>query len=236
MKINDLRNALPVHPEKRYKLRDTSRIRAIAIHHSATETGGALSFAQYHITKNNWPGIGYHYVILQDGTVQWCYDLNVITYHVGDSNSHAIGICLVGNFIYGKMPTKPQMQALIELCNYLREHLGMEVNEFKAHQEFPGYSWKNCPGFDIDDFRSELSMYIKPQFIKLIDTKGNNYDGVLINGKSAIFIREFAEKNNFKVEWQGQDKPVLLKETSDRTSEVKELKERLIKIRELSTV
>ncbi|MFS1519454.1 peptidoglycan recognition family protein [Bacillus sp. SCS-151] len=67
------------------------------MHHSLTKEGSAEAFANYHVSTHNWPGIGYHFVILKDGTIVWCHNPGVMSYHVGDSNKHAIGICLVGD-------------------------------------------------------------------------------------------------------------------------------------------
>ena len=38
-------------------------VRAIVIHHSATDRGGAKAFDEYHRKKNGWDELGYHFVI-----------------------------------------------------------------------------------------------------------------------------------------------------------------------------
>jgi hypothetical protein len=219
MLVIDLRGELPEHPTKKYKTRSTDRIRNVVLHNSATKDGGAFSFARYHVQKNNWPGIGYHYVILTDGTIQWCHDLNVISYHVGSSNGHAVGICLVGDFRFGNKPTKKQWKSALWLCNDLKNKLALKTEEFKGHQEMPGYSWKVCPGFSMDQFRSELAVSDKAIF-KFGDKQ---YEGKYIDGKAMIPAREFAQDLGLKVHWQGENEPILIEGKNDQFNRLKAL-------------
>lgn len=156
-RIVDLRGKLPLHKSRRYKTRSLMAIISIAIHHSLTTVGDAFSFNDYHVKKNNWPAIGYAFVILKNGTIQWCQDLTNISYHVGNSNKKALGICLVGDF-RKEDPTNEQIQSVHYLLEYLQEYLPNEM-AIKGHQEYPGYSWKTCPGFDMDQFRKNYTAW-----------------------------------------------------------------------------
>ncbi|NDI37193.1 N-acetylmuramoyl-L-alanine amidase [Chengkuizengella sediminis] len=154
--ITDLRGKLPEHKIKKYKKRRLEDIRSIGIHHSLTLTGSAESFARYHVGNNNWPGIAYPYVIDHDGRIYWCWDHDVITYHVGNSNKHALGICMVGDF-RKQLPTKKQYQSSLWLVDYLKRQLP-NVTQIKGHSEYLGYSWKSCPVIDMNKFRSDVEM------------------------------------------------------------------------------
>lgn len=154
MKLVDLRGKLPVHETKRYKTRKLTDIRSLGIHHSLTFSGTAEAFAGYHVGTNNWPGIGYAYVIERDGTVYWCWDWDVVSYHVGDSNKHALGICMVGDFRMQR-PTPEQYAAALELVRYLQGEIPT-ATKVKGHSEYPGYSWKPCPVIDMDEFRMRV--------------------------------------------------------------------------------
>ncbi|RSL29052.1 N-acetylmuramoyl-L-alanine amidase [Salibacterium salarium] len=121
----------------------------IAIHHSLTTGGDAYSFSQYHVEENGWPEIAYHFVILKNGTIQYCHDLAVIGYHVGDSNSFAVGVCLVGDF-RTEEPTDAQKQALRDLHDCLAGGDMPNYKRTRGHNEFPGYGWKECPEFDYE--------------------------------------------------------------------------------------
>lgn len=154
MKITDLRGKLPVHASKKYNVRKLSDIRSIAIHHSLTLQGSAEAFAGYHVRTNGWPGIGYHFVVGHDGAVYQCWDLTVVSYHVGNGNKHALGICMVGDF-RTQQPTQEQYASTIALVKWLQGQLSAIV--VKGHSEYPDYAWKACPVISMDKFRSDLS-------------------------------------------------------------------------------
>lgn len=118
----------------------------IAIHHSLTKEGSSAAFANYHVKNNGWPGVAYHFVILKNGTIEWNHDLGVSSYHVGNSNKFAVGVCLVGDF-RNEEPTFEQKDALYSLVNALKKDLP-NYKRTRGHDEFPGYSWKACPEFD----------------------------------------------------------------------------------------
>lgn len=156
MKINDVRKKLTVHSTKEYRRRPLAAITHIAIHHSLTKEGSAEAFANYHVNHLGWPGIAYHYVIKKDGTIEWCNDLAVISYHVGDSNGFSVGICLVGDF-RSEEPTEKQKESLRWLHSHLIEQLPKHQKTL-GHNEFPGYSWKQCPMFDYKKVLEEDKM------------------------------------------------------------------------------
>lgn len=118
----------------------------VAVHHSLTTGGNSAAFANYHVGEKGWPGVGYHFVILKDGTIEWNHNLTVWSYHVGNSNSFTVGICLVGDFRYSE-PTDAQKLSLCLLNNALKKDLP-SYKRTRGHNEFPSYSWKACPEFD----------------------------------------------------------------------------------------
>lgn len=154
MKMIDLRGKLPTHKTKRYSNRKLTDIRSIAIHHSLTFTGSPEAFATYHVNTNGWPGIAYTFVVQRDGTVYKCWDPEKVTYHVGNSNKHALGICMVGDF-RTQQPTPEQYQATLELVRQLQKVIP-SAQQIKGHSEYPGYSWKACPVIDMNEFRNDV--------------------------------------------------------------------------------
>ncbi|MPY20053.1 N-acetylmuramoyl-L-alanine amidase [Paenibacillus glucanolyticus] len=150
----DLRGKLRTHKTKRYKTRKLSDIRSFSLHHSLTTSGSPEAFANFHIDTNGWPGIAYTYVIQRDGTLYMCWDPTVVTYHVGNSNKHALGICLIGDFRTQK-PTPEQYQSAIELIRELQPQMP-SAQQIKGHSEYPGYSWKACPVIDMNKFRDDV--------------------------------------------------------------------------------
>lgn len=155
-KVIDARELLTKHPTKHYGTRPTSRITHIAVHHSLTHSGSAESFARYHVQHLGWPGIGYHFVIEKNGQIKWCHDVRVRSYHVGNSNSKSVGVCMVGDFRTSE-PTDAQRTSLHKLLNWLREELNVPVEQVQGHSEFPNYSWKACPCIDMEALRKELA-------------------------------------------------------------------------------
>lgn len=131
-----------------YRKRGLHLITSLAIHHSLTFTGSPEAFARHHINHLGWPGIGYPFVIEDDrDEIAWCWDLDVRTAHVGNSNTSALGICLIGDFRTTK-PKEYQLQNAADLSMILINHIPA-IKEIKAHQNYPGYDWKECPSFDV---------------------------------------------------------------------------------------
>ncbi|MFT7151163.1 MAG: N-acetyl-anhydromuramyl-L-alanine amidase AmpD [Nonlabens sp.] len=151
----DYRQRLKRHPTKKYNARQLGAITHLAIHHSLTKTGSAESFARYHVDTNNWPGIGYHFVIEKNGTVKWCHNLEVKSYHVGNSNKFSAGICVVGDFRSQKLEPI-QLAPLLALLKFLKRELDIPLENIQGHSQFPNYAQKECPVFDVNIIRELL--------------------------------------------------------------------------------
>lgn len=149
-KFVDFRNKVKRHPTRRFPVLSLKGKTTIAIHHSLTRRGlggsNAEGYARYHVDTHGWPSIGYHYVIEPEGTIKWCNDIELRTYHVGNHNNYAVGICLTGDFRYEE-PTEAQKESLRNLVNALQKKYP-HLKYIKGHNEFSGYEWKQCPVFD----------------------------------------------------------------------------------------
>ncbi|WP_096435608.1 peptidoglycan recognition protein family protein [Alteribacter populi] len=155
MKIKDLRNQLVTHATKRYTKRKRRSIQTIAIHHSATVNGSAQAFARYHVEELGWPGIGYHYVIDKVGQIAQTNALETVSYHVGNANRQALGICLVGDFTKERLNDE-QEKSLHVLLESLMKSFRLSTEDILGHNEFPGYNTTQCPGFDMVELRHSL--------------------------------------------------------------------------------
>ena len=131
-----------------YLKRRISDIDRIMIHHSASPLNHtAYTFAAWHTSQQgkNWPGIGYHYVINPDGSIQQTNYLTTRSYHSGrESNTKGVGVCLVGNFDSGNA-TPEQVQSLKWLIKYLRYETGKKLAVL-GHFEVMNTS---CPGVNF---------------------------------------------------------------------------------------
>ena len=99
-----------------YNRKATNRI---VVHHSVSDPmTSAETIHQWHLDKG-WSGIGYHYVIRSDGSIQTGRGIDYQGAHTYNYNDDGIGICLSGNFMSAP-PTEAQIQSLVELIRYIK--------------------------------------------------------------------------------------------------------------------
>lgn len=138
-----------------------SRLKYLVIHHSVTaDTATPNDLARMHMNSNGWDGIGYHFVITKDGVIHYVGDLGTWRANVGGMNDKVIGVNLIGDFRFGKVPTEAQYKA----ANVL-------YREFVADGRFPGIKGPSalkfhrelnatqCPG-DVD--KNKILNYTAP--------------------------------------------------------------------------
>jgi N-acetylmuramoyl-L-alanine amidase len=121
----------------------------IIVHCSATPEGrdvSATTIDDWH-KQRGWSGIGYHYVVSLDGTIEYGRDINKTGAHVKGQNKGSIGLCYVGGVDSDMNPkdtrTDEQKESLLLLIKTLKKmHPGAEVY---GHRDF---STKACPSFD----------------------------------------------------------------------------------------
>lgn len=118
--------------------RSTQRI---IVHHSASPDVSAATIHGWHIAQG-WSGIGYHFVIRQNGNIEAGRPVDTIGAHSGpQGNGDSIGICLAGNFMESS-PIDQQLQSLIQLVVYLRELYKSNL-EVMRHKDVAATA---CPG------------------------------------------------------------------------------------------
>ena len=97
------------------------------LHHTASHDVSANIVNEWH-KERGWNGIGYHYIIRADGTIEKGRDINTIGAHAKGRNNY-IGIALTG---YDEF-TDAQYKSLAKLFNKL------DLQYLQPHHE-------NCPG------------------------------------------------------------------------------------------
>jgi len=195
----------------------------IVIHHSA---GYDMSSEEVHRMHRNrqtsngtyWIGIGYHYIIRQNGDVEEGRPVYAIGAHAGSSiNRTSIGVCLMGDFDREKSyPTQEQMESLYNLIIHLFNRYG-EL-EIKGHRDYMATA---CPGKNVslEEIRKEVKqrMSMSNQYkIKVngekevavpIDNKNDRLyillDGEM-NERHWVQLRSFVDAFGFDVEWDGE--------------------------------
>lgn len=150
--IKVLTDQLPRHPSLRYERRPLSQITHIAIHHTAAPPRlTAARIAELHIAadpargKEAWPGIGYHFLVQEDGVIEQTNHLETASFHVARHYSYAVGVAFAGSFMNGKIPTSTQLRAGAHLVAWLMQELKTPLARVWGHREFPD-NMTVCPG------------------------------------------------------------------------------------------
>jgi len=101
-------------------LQARSKTDLIVLHHSASADVSAAEIHGWHRAKG-WAGIGYHFVIRKNGSIERGRPQEMIGAHAGAGvNVHSIGICLCGNFMQER-PNDSQLLSLVELVVWLKK-------------------------------------------------------------------------------------------------------------------
>lgn len=127
-------------------------ITLIVIHCSAVRPGqqsSAKKINDWHRDRGFQNGIGYHYVVRRDGSIELGRPLEMIGAHVVGHNRHSIGICYEGGLnSFGKdadTRTPEQKATLRKLLEELHRKFPKAL--IVGHRDLnPG---KRCPCFDV---------------------------------------------------------------------------------------
>lgn len=131
-------------------LQNRSRTDAIVIHHVGNTNRDVSAEEIHRWHKNNgWAGIGYHFVIRKDGTIERGRPMDMLGAHCYDHNWHTVGVNLVGEF-ENNLPEPEQMDAAGRLLAALCRYYGLEPTRksIKGHRE---YNATDCPGQNLFD-------------------------------------------------------------------------------------
>ena len=126
------------------------RIDEIIIHCTATVEGKDYHVAdvdKWHKARG-WKGIGYHYLITLDGTIEKGRPETEVGAHCVGHNAHSIGVCYVGGVDkYLKPKDTRTAKQKIALWEIIRQLLIKYPNaKIHGHCEFAN---KACPSFDV---------------------------------------------------------------------------------------
>lgn len=131
-------------------------IEHIVIHCSATAEGKNITAAdvdKWHKAKG-WEGIGYHFFIKIDGTIELGRRIKQIGAHVAGHNKNSIGICYAGGLeADNKTPKDTRTKAQMESMKTLVQDLLKRFPEAKVvgHRDFAGVN-KACPSFEVSEW------------------------------------------------------------------------------------
>lgn len=143
-----------------------SKINYIVLHCSATKEGmpfGIEDIDRWH-RQRGFRRIGYHFVILLDGTIRKGRDIAKIGAHVAGRNADSIGICYVGGLDAHGRPKDTRTAEQKASLFFLLQQLRMQFPEARilGHRDLspdlngngtiePQEWLKACPCFDASD-------------------------------------------------------------------------------------
>lgn len=158
----------------------------IVIHHSDSADVPAAEIHAWDLARG-WAGIGYHFVIRKDGSIERGRPQEMIGAHAGPGvNGHSIGICLCGNFMT-ELPSDAQMVSLTELIAWLKDSYKAKGDiEIKLHRQVAA---TDCPGtlFPVKQLESLLKQTVNNEGgMSMEDWKAK----VMQDAKAAGLIRE----------------------------------------------
>ena len=129
--------------------RKPTEVKHLVIHHSASDHDATPDdIALFHYLRG-WSGIGYHYIVTEDGKVWYVGDVSTARANVANMNEKVIGICMVGNFTK-HLPSDEQIKSTHLLCKFFIEQPQWpSLNDWSSvvgHKELdntacPGDSW-----------------------------------------------------------------------------------------------
>lgn len=131
-------------------------ITLIIVHCSAVRPGQQSSAAdidRWHKSQG-WKGIGYHYVVRRDGTIERGRPETDVGAHCQNHNRHSIGVCYEGGLDAMGKPddtrTEAQKASLLRLLKELRERYPKAI--IGGHHDLN--PMKECPCYDaVKEYR-----------------------------------------------------------------------------------
>ena len=125
------------------------KINSIIIHCSATPEGKDFTVQdidRWH-RQRGWKGIGYHYVVRKDGSIERGRPHWTIGAHAVGENSHTVGVHVCGNFEIGQ-PTDKQIEALAMLLGTICHdyQLPIDSDHVVGHRDLMATA---CPGENL---------------------------------------------------------------------------------------
>jgi len=126
-------------------LRELTNVTHLIIHHSAGSTTSSnfpavvLSYWDYHVNGNGWDDIGYNWLIDGNGVIYkgraWYDNVqeNVKGAHNSSKNNGTAGVCMIGNYTGGTLPTTKLWESTYEILAFLCDKYGLNPKGVAYH-------------------------------------------------------------------------------------------------------
>lgn len=135
----------------------------IVIHHAGfpeDRDSTAEAIHRFHREELGWAGIGYHYLICKDGSIEQGRWPSLVGAHALSNNMTSVGICLAGNFDLAE-PTRYQMSAVKNLTAWLCSEYGLDPmgkGVILGHRDLNDTS---CPGKNLYSRMEEIRRFCR---------------------------------------------------------------------------
>lgn len=143
-----------IFDESKLSRRPVSEIRKIIIHHTAGSRWEDIEQIHQGHLMQGWAGVGYHYLIKYDGSVEKGRPNGAVGAHCQGQNAASLGVAVAGN-CEEVPPSEAQKESLIELIQILRDAYP-EIREVKGHNF---YSATACPGRYLADYCEKTGIF-----------------------------------------------------------------------------
>jgi hypothetical protein len=160
--IADVSDQLPQYPRGnapvgKYPSRALSEATMVVIHHTAWDGATPQGLATYLVDQRHWPGIGYHFMIMKDGTIYQTNHLETVSFHTYDGldpyavppprnwDRQSVGVAFVGEFDKSNQtPTPQQLTSGGKLCAWLLRKLNLQEDDIWGRCEMMSTSSPGC--------------------------------------------------------------------------------------------
>lgn len=126
------------------------KIDKVIVHHSASPVSTTVEQIDEWHKARGWSGIGYHWVLLEDGTWAKGRNENKTGAHCNGYNKGSIGICVTGNFEYYHCGAV-RFGQLLDLIGNILHRYDLKWSDVYVHQDFSPTAC--CGGFLIEQVR-----------------------------------------------------------------------------------
>lgn len=189
---------------------DLTAVRYLVIHHSASGDVSAATIHQWHLSQG-WAGIGYHYVVRANGTIERGRPEEYQGAHAKPVNNQSIGVCCTGDFAKHVMP-EAQKKALVELLRLLKQKY--QLAAVVRHKDVDATA---CPG-NIPFSEIQQAVIVGPKEVKLIvNGKQTDIPVRLADGRTEVQlsghwvqVRELANLLGATLDWDSGTKTATL--------------------------
>jgi len=154
------------HSDKTYSSRKLEDIDTIVVHQTDSRDKGDLHpfrTASYHVNSKGWPGIAYHFFVIDGGKVFQTNELETISYHARSSNPNSVGIVISGKHRYDPSKTnteiidKKKYYSLVKAIASIKRKLPRKDIDIVSHDSLSDQ--RSDPNLDMDELRKDVKYY-----------------------------------------------------------------------------